>query len=90
MERTYYEQWSPHRFARNFGTPTLVIHGALDYRVPDTQGLQMFTALRRRGVPARLLYFPDEGHWIGKPDNQRLWWTEVHAWLARYLSGSIP
>ncbi|MDH3456832.1 MAG: S9 family peptidase [Gemmatimonadota bacterium] len=90
VERTYYEQWSPHRFARNFATPTLVIHGALDFRVPDTQGLQMFTALRRRGVPARLLYFPDEGHWIGKPENQRLWWTEVQAWLARYLSGSIP
>ncbi len=84
--RTYYEQWSPHRFASNFRTPTLVIHGALDFRVPDTQGLEAFTALRRQGVPARLLYFPDEGHWIGKPQNQKLWWTEVHAWLARYLT----
>ncbi len=84
-DRTYYEQWSPHRFARNFRTPTLVLHGARDYRVPDTQGLQMFTALRRQGVPARLVYFPDEGHWIGKPQNQRLWWSEVHAWLATHL-----
>ena len=85
QDRTYYEQWSPHRFAQNFQTPTLVIHGALDFRVPDTQGLQMFTALRRQGVPARLLYFPDEGHWIGKPRNQFRWWTEVRAWLRRYL-----
>jgi dipeptidyl aminopeptidase/acylaminoacyl peptidase len=89
-DRTYYEQWSPHRFARNFKTPTLVIHGARDYRVPDTQGLQMFTALRRQGVPARLVYFPDEGHWIGKPQNQRLWWSEVGAWLERYLTPGPP
>jgi len=90
-DRTYYEQWSPHRFARNFGTPTLVLHGALDYRVPDTQGLQMFTALRRQEVPARLVYFPDEGHWIGRPQNKRVWWTEVHSWLAQYLgSPRIP
>jgi dipeptidyl aminopeptidase/acylaminoacyl peptidase len=89
-DRTYYEQWSPHRFARNFKTPTLVIHGARDYRVPDTQGLQMFTALRRQGVPARLVYFPDEGHWIARPQNQRLWWSEVGAWLERYLSPGRP
>ncbi|NIM51212.1 MAG: prolyl oligopeptidase family serine peptidase [Gemmatimonadales bacterium] len=89
--RTFYEQWSPHRFAQNFRTPTLVIHGALDFRVPDTQGLEAFTALRRQGIPARLLYFPDEGHWIGKPRNQQVWWTEVHTWLARYLSpGATP
>ncbi|MEE8573040.1 MAG: S9 family peptidase, partial [Gemmatimonadota bacterium] len=88
-DRTYYEQWSPHRFARNFRTPTLVIHGARDYRVPDTQGFQMFTALRRQNVPARLVYFPDEGHWIGKPQNKRLWWTEVQSWLGQYL-GSRP
>lgn len=88
--RTYYQQWSPHRFAQNFSTPTLVIHGARDYRVPDTEGLQMFTALRRQGVPARLLYFPDEGHWIGKPQNQLVWWREVHGWLARYLLRGEP
>ena len=83
--RTYYEQWSPHRFAQNFQTPTLVIHGARDFRVPDTQGLETFTALRRQGVPARLLYFPDEGHWINRPQNQLVWWREVHGWLDRYL-----
>ena len=83
--RTFYEQWSPHRFAQNFRTPTLVLHGALDYRVPDTQGLEMFTALRRQNVPARLVYFTDEGHWIGRPLNQIRWWTEVHRWLGEYL-----
>jgi dipeptidyl aminopeptidase/acylaminoacyl peptidase len=80
-----YERWSPHRFADRFRAPMLVLHGARDFRVPDTQGLALFTALRRRGVPARLVYFPDEGHWIGRPGNQRRWWGEVHAWLARYL-----
>jgi dipeptidyl aminopeptidase/acylaminoacyl peptidase len=85
QDRTDYDRFSPHRFARNFRTPTLVIHGALDYRVPDTEGLQMFTALQRQGVPSRLLYFPDEGHWIGRPANQKVWWSTVHEWLARWL-----
>jgi acylaminoacyl-peptidase len=53
--------------------------------VPDTQGLETFTALRRQGVPARLLYFPDEGHWINRPQNQLVWWSEVYGWLDRYL-----
>ncbi len=87
--RTLYEQWSPHRFAQNFQTPTLVIHGALDYRVPDTQGMSMFTALRRQGVEARFVHFPDEGHWIGRPQNQKLWWTEAYAWLARFLTPGV-
>ena len=65
----------------NFKTPTLVIHGALDFRVPDAQGLGMFTALQRRGVPSRYVFFPDEGHWITKPANRVVWWREVHAWL---------
>jgi len=89
--RTDYERWSPHRFAQHFQTPTLVMHGGQDFRVPYTQGLEAFTALRRQGVPARLVYFPDEGHWIGKPQNQVVWWDEVHAWLARYLTpGATP
>ncbi len=85
VNRQDYERWSPHRFAGSFRTPTLVIHGALDYRVPDTEGLQMYTALQRQGVPSRLLYFPDEGHWIGRPQNQVVWWNTVMEWLARYL-----
>lgn len=85
LNRDAYERWSPHRYAQNFRTPTLVIHGGRDYRVPDTQGFQLFTVLQRQGVPSRLLYFPDEGHWVTRPHNQRIWWREVHAWLARYL-----
>jgi dipeptidyl aminopeptidase/acylaminoacyl peptidase len=81
----HYRDRSPSQFAANFKTPTLVIHGALDFRVPDAQGLGMFTALQRRGVPSRYVYFPDEGHWILKPANRVVWWREVHAWLERYL-----
>lgn len=76
---------SPSTFAGNFKSPTLVVHGALDFRVPDSQGLGMFTALRRQGVPSRYLWFPDEGHWIAKPANRIVWWREVHGWLAKYL-----
>ncbi len=81
----HYRERSPSQFVLNFKTPTLVIHGALDFRVPDAQGLGMFTALQRRGVPSRYLFFPDEGHWIVKPANRVVWWREVQDWLARYL-----
>jgi dipeptidyl aminopeptidase/acylaminoacyl peptidase len=84
----HYRAHSPSQFVAHFQTPTLVIHGALDFRVPDAQGLGMFTALQRRGVPSRYLYFPDEGHWILKPANRVVWWREVHAWLDRYLKPS--
>jgi dipeptidyl aminopeptidase/acylaminoacyl peptidase len=76
---------SPHHFARNFRTPTLVIHGALDFRVPESEGMQLFTALQRQGVPSAFLYFPDEGHWVLKPANSELWHATVFGWLARYL-----
>jgi len=81
-----YRRWSPHLFAGNFHTPHLVVVGELDYRVPYTEGLSLFTALQRQGVPSRLIDFPDEGHWIGKPQNQRLWWTEALGWFRNYLS----
>ncbi len=80
-----YHKFSPSRLAKNFKTPTLIIHGELDYRVPYTQGLQMYTALKRQGVDAQLLFFPDEDHFVTKPHNARLWWETVHAWLAKYL-----
>jgi len=83
-----YRRWSPGHFAAALGkhkTPTLVIHGELDYRVPYTQGLQMFTALQRQGVPSKLLLFPDEGHWILKPQNSRLWYRTFLDWLAQWL-----
>jgi len=85
-EGTTFEKWSPSRLAANFKTPTLVIHGEHDYRVPYTQGLQMFSALQRQGVPSRLLYFPDEDHFVQKPQNAKLWWQTVHEWFARYLN----
>jgi dipeptidyl aminopeptidase/acylaminoacyl peptidase len=72
---------SPHAFAATMHTPTLVIHGALDYRVPDAQGLAYYNTLKARGVPARLLWYPDENHWILKPQNSRLWYREFFAWL---------
>jgi dipeptidyl aminopeptidase/acylaminoacyl peptidase len=85
---TQYRRFSPHLYASRFRTPMLVLHGELDYRVPYTEGLSLFTALQRRGVPSRLVLFPDEGHWILKPQNARLWWSEVHRWLGKYLTGA--
>jgi dipeptidyl aminopeptidase/acylaminoacyl peptidase len=84
--REQYRVYSPHLFAGKFKTPTLVTHGELDYRVPYTEGLSMFTSLQRQGIPSRLVVFPDEGHWIAKPQNQRLWWNEVQGWLTKYLA----
>ncbi len=82
---TEYRVYSPHLFVKNFKTPTLVTGGELDYRVPYTEDLSMFTSLQRMNVPSRLVIFPDEGHWIAKPQNQRLWWGEVQGWLKKYL-----
>lgn len=85
--RDLYQRWSPHRFAQNFETPMLIIHGQLDYRVDISQSLEAFTALRRQNIEGRFLYFPDEGHWVLKPRNRLLWWREVLAWLEHYLKG---
>ena len=85
--REQYRVYSPHLYAGKFKTPTLVTHGELDYRVPYTEGLSMFTSLQRQNIPSRLVVFPDEGHWIAKPQNQRLWWNEVQGWLTKYLAG---
>jgi len=75
---------SPHSFASAFSTPTLVIHGALDYRVPDAQGLAYYNTLKARGIDARLLWFPDENHWVLKPRNSRLWHEEFFEWLRQH------
>ncbi len=80
-----YTKWSPHLWVKNFKTPTLVVHGELDYRVPYTEGLQLFTALQRQGVDSRLLLYPDEGHWILKPQNSELWYDTVLGWFEKYL-----
>lgn len=79
-----YARQNPRDSVKSFKTPTLVVHGERDYRVPLEQGLAMFTALRRQGVPARLLTFPDENHWILKPANSVRWYAEVIGWLDRW------
>jgi dipeptidyl aminopeptidase/acylaminoacyl peptidase len=76
-----YNKWSPSLFVSEFKTPTLVIHGELDFRVPYTQGLQLFTALQLQKVPSKLLIFPDEGHWVLKPQNSLLWYKTTIEWI---------
>lgn len=80
-----YEKWSPHKYAKNFKTPMLIIHGQNDFRVPLEQGLVMFTYLRRLGVEAKLLYYPDEGHFVTKPLNRKQWYDTVVDWLKSHL-----
>jgi dipeptidyl aminopeptidase/acylaminoacyl peptidase len=75
---------SPHHYVKAAKTPTLVIHGEQDYRVPATQALQYYNSLKAKDVPARLVWFPDENHWILKPQNSRLWYTEFFAWVEKY------
>ncbi len=77
--------FSPHLAVDRWDTPMLVIHGELDFRVPVTEGLQAFTALQVKGLASRLLYFPQEGHWILTPQNGILWHREVFDWLATHL-----
>jgi len=83
--REGYRQWSPHLFVKQFKTPTLVVHGQLDYRLDVSEGFQLFTTLQRLGVPSRMLYFPDEGHWVLKPQNSQLWYKTVNGWVDSYL-----
>jgi dipeptidyl aminopeptidase/acylaminoacyl peptidase len=75
---------SPHAFGKNFSTPTLVMHGQLDYRVPDAQGLAYYNTLKAQEIDARLVWFPDENHWILKPRNSKLWYQEFFSWLAKH------
>ena len=79
-----YTKHNPIDHVKNWKTPTLVIHGGLDFRVVDTQGMSTFTALQRKGVPSRFIHFPDENHWVLKPHNSKLWHDEVLAWLDRW------
>ncbi|KAJ2055516.1 dipeptidylpeptidase, partial [Coemansia sp. S155-1] len=74
------------RYVKNWKTPTLVVHSEKDYRLVVSEGLSTFTALRRQGVPARLLYFPDENHWVLKPANSLRWHQEVLAWISKWTS----
>jgi dipeptidyl aminopeptidase/acylaminoacyl peptidase len=79
-----YAKWSPSYFVENFKTPTLVVHGELDYRVPLDQGLQLFTSLQMQKVPSKLLLFPDEGHWVLKPQNSVVWYNALLDWIGEW------
>ncbi|KAJ2718628.1 dipeptidylpeptidase [Coemansia sp. D1744] len=82
--RQNYEKWSPERNVHKWKTPTLVIHSEKDYRLVVSEGLSTFTALRRQGVPARFVYFPDENHWVLKPANSLRWHREVLGWITQW------
>jgi dipeptidyl aminopeptidase/acylaminoacyl peptidase len=78
-------RYSPSRFAPNYKTPTLILHGERDFRVPVAQGIGLYGVLQGKGVPARIVIFPDENHWVLKPQAAVLWWKEVFAWLDKYI-----
>ncbi len=82
--RAGYQKWSPHQYAKNFKTPTLVVHGQRDYRLDVSEGFQLFTTLQMEGVPSKMLYFPDEGHWVLKPQNSQLWYKTVNDWVDQW------
>lgn len=84
-KREVYEKWSPHRYIHNAKTPVLVVHGAYDFRVSEEQAFQLFTSLQRLGVESKFLYFPDETHFVAKPQNSRLWWETVYGWFNKFL-----
>jgi dipeptidyl aminopeptidase/acylaminoacyl peptidase len=84
--RELYRKFSPHLFAEKFKTPTLVVHGQLDFRLDVSEGFQLFTTLQRLKVPSKMLYFPDEGHWVLKPQNSRLWWKTVSDWVDQWCA----
>ena len=83
--RELYRKWSPHLFATSFKTPTLVVHGQRDYRLDVSEGFQLFTTLQRQNVPSKMLYFPDEGHWVLKPQNSQLWYKTVNDWVDQWV-----
>jgi len=83
--RELYEQWSPLNFVQNWKTPMLIVHSQLDFRLDMSEGYQAFTAAKLHGVPAKFLYFPDEGHFVVRPRNRRIWWGVVLDWMDQYL-----
>ncbi|OMH83465.1 Dipeptidyl-peptidase 5 [Zancudomyces culisetae] len=88
-ERAQMEQYNPEHYVTNWKTPTLVVHSELDYRLPITEGLSTFTALQRQGVPSKLLYFPDENHWVLQPFNSLKWHNEVIGWIGKYTNTTV-
>lgn len=90
VDASVYERNNPVLHVANWRTPMLVIHGAQDFRVPLEQGLAAFTALQRQGIPSKLLYFPDENHWVLKPANSVLWYQTIEAWLTQWTAPAAP
>lgn len=86
--RALYEKWSPLNRVNDWKTPILIVHSQLDYRVDLSEGYQAFTAAKRMGLNAKFLYFPDEGHWVLRPRNRRIWWGTVLDWLEGNLRES--
>ncbi|MDR3666148.1 MAG: S9 family peptidase [Ignavibacteriaceae bacterium] len=84
QNRKLYEKWSPHRYIQNAKTPMLVVQGGRDFRVPEEQAFQLFTSLQMLGVESKFLYFPDEFHFVTKPQNSRLWWNTVFDWFGKH------
>lgn len=82
--RALYQKWSPHYYVQNFKTPMLVVHGALDYRVPEGQAFELFTSLQMMNVKSKFLYFPDEFHFVVKPQNAILWWHTIFDWFKEF------
>ncbi|MFI5118064.1 MAG: prolyl oligopeptidase family serine peptidase [Terriglobales bacterium] len=87
--REMYRKWSPHLSATNFKTPILVVHGQLDYRLDVSEGFQLFTTVQRLKIPSKMLYFPDEGHWVLKPQNSRLWYQTVNDWVDEWTKPAL-
>jgi dipeptidyl aminopeptidase/acylaminoacyl peptidase len=85
-----YEKWNPVRFVDSWRTPMLVIHDSLDFRIPVTQGLGAFTALKRRGIASEFLNFAEENHWVLKPADSLLWYQTVLSWMARWTGSPAP
>jgi dipeptidyl aminopeptidase/acylaminoacyl peptidase len=83
-----YRKWSPMLYATHFKTPTLVVHGQLDYRLDVSEGFQLFDTLQMLGVPSKMLYFPNEGHWVLKPQDSELWWKTVNDWVDEWVKSS--
>jgi dipeptidyl aminopeptidase/acylaminoacyl peptidase len=84
-----YEKFNPINHVKDWRVPMLVVHSAKDFRIPDTQGLGAFTALQRRGIPSKLLHFPDENHWVLKPQNSVQWHETVNAWLKQWTAKDL-
>ena len=79
-----YRKWSPSSYVKNFKTPMLIVHGGMDFRVPEGQAFELFTALQKMGVESKFVYFPKETHFVLKPQNARFWWNTVYDWFNIY------